>query len=142
MTALSARTRLCGWKTLNNAISSKHATVHREVAANHKSTHSRVLLSQHIRLVGEIRLVLAAIDKNEASEAAVVAVTLVHGVCPSASSTETCGQLQLATRILRKPNEKNSRLGCDFKVKLRLSFDHTPSPRGVVHSKPDKVTLG
>lgn len=95
VTALTAGARLCGRKTLNDAVASKHATIHREVAANHEGSHGSILLGQPIWFVGEIRLVLAAIDKNEASKATVIAVTLVHWVCPSTSSAKTLKVLHI-----------------------------------------------
>lgn len=89
MTALPAAVRLRGWEALNNAVAGKHATIDREVSAHHEGPHGRVFLSQEVRLVGEIRLVFTAVDENKASEATVITVTLVHGVRPSSTPTET-----------------------------------------------------
>ena len=91
--ALAATRRLLSGKALNNAVTSQHASVDRKVTAHHKSTHGCVLLGQNIRFICEIRLVLAAVDKDKAGVAAVVPVALVHRVCPSSTPAEACLQL-------------------------------------------------
>jgi len=50
-------------QSLNNPISRQHASVHRKVSADHERTHSCVLLSQTVALVGEIGLVLPSINE-------------------------------------------------------------------------------
>jgi hypothetical protein len=73
---------IVSWQALDDAVAGKHASIDREVSADHKSTHGCILLGQAAGFVCKIRLVLAAIDQNQASIAARVAVALVHGVHP------------------------------------------------------------
>ena len=80
--------RLVGGEALDDAVARQHAAVDAEVAADHEGAHGRVLLRQHVRLVGQIRLVLAAVDEHEARVASGVPVALVHGVHPSAAPAE------------------------------------------------------
>lgn len=77
-----------GRESLDNAIAGKHAAVDRKVAANHEGAHGGVFLSQQIRLVCQIGLVLASINQDKASKATGITVTLVRGVCPSSASAE------------------------------------------------------
>jgi len=50
-------------QSLNDTISCQHASIHRKISADHKCTHSCVLLSQSVALVSEISLVLPPIDE-------------------------------------------------------------------------------
>jgi len=79
---------LIGRQPLNDPVSGQHAPVDREVSAHHKGPHGGVLLSQHVRLVCEVRLILAAVHKNKAGVAVRVSVALVHGVPPTASTAK------------------------------------------------------
>jgi hypothetical protein len=64
-----AATALIRRQSLNNAIACQHTSIDRKVAAHHERPHSRVLLSQPIGLVGEIGLVLSAIDEYKTGKA-------------------------------------------------------------------------
>lgn len=86
--ALVATLGLGHRQPLNDAVAGQHATIHREVAAHHEGSHGSVLLRQEIRFVGEIGLILAAVDHNEARVAAVVTVTLVRRIRPPAAPAE------------------------------------------------------
>jgi hypothetical protein len=57
-------TALIGRQSLDDAITCQHASVHREVSANHKSPHGCVLLGQSIGFVREIGLVFSSIDQD------------------------------------------------------------------------------
>ena len=81
--------RLRNGQALNDAIASKHTTVDGKLAADHKSSHSGILLSQSIRLVGLIRLVLPAIDQDQAGEAGPATADLEHGIVPTTTLAET-----------------------------------------------------
>lgn len=96
MTTLAAAASVLSRQALDDAVAGQHASVDREVATDHKGTHGSVLLSKNVRLVGEIRLVLAAVDQDKTSVAAVVPVALVHGVCPSSTPAEACLKSWLA----------------------------------------------
>lgn len=85
---LPAAAGIRGRQTLDNAVTGKHATVDGEVAANHEGTHGGIFLSQEIRFVGKVRLVLAAIDENKTRVAAGVAIALVCRVYPPSSPAE------------------------------------------------------
>jgi hypothetical protein len=78
-----------GRETLDNAVPSKHASVHGEVAADHKGSHSGILLSQRIRLVCKIGLVLAAIDQDVACVPVHLAIQTVRRILPTAAAAET-----------------------------------------------------
>lgn len=80
--------RLAGRKALDDAIAGQHAAVDREVTTDHECTHGSVLLSQFVRLVRQVCLVLAAVDEHQARVACGVPVALVHGVHPSAAPAE------------------------------------------------------
>jgi hypothetical protein len=82
-------TALIGRQTLNNAITRQHTSIDREIAADHESPHSRVLLSQCIGFVAEIRLILPTIDKHDTCIAGGIRVHIVHGVLPASSTTQT-----------------------------------------------------
>lgn len=88
MTALSTPVRVRSRETLDNSVACKHAAVDRKVSAHHEGTHSRVLLGKEVRLIGEIRLVLPAVDENKTSVASWVSVTLVHWIRPSSTPAE------------------------------------------------------
>ena len=85
---------LVGGKTLDDAISGKHATILGKVPAYHEGTHGSVLLSKDVRLVREVRLVFAAVHKDVAGVPTMVTVTLVHGVSPSPAAAKTWGSRQ------------------------------------------------
>jgi len=97
VTTLAAAARVLSRQALDDAVAGQHASVDREVATDHKGTHGGVLLSKNVRLVGEIRLVLAAVDQDKTSVAAVVPVALVHGVCPSSASAKALEVLHVET---------------------------------------------
>lgn len=77
-----------GREPLDNTIAGKHAAVDGKVAANHERAHGCVLLSQQIRLIRQVGLVLASVDQDKASKAIRITVTLVRGVCPSSAPAE------------------------------------------------------
>lgn len=85
--ALPARA-LTRRQPLDHAVARQHASIDREVAADHERPHRRVLLRQPVGLVGEVGLVLAAVDQHEAGEPRGVAVRLVQGVSPSSTPTQ------------------------------------------------------
>lgn len=61
--ALAATAAIRGSReTLDDAVAGKHASVDREVAADHKSAHGGVFLGQNVGLVGQVGLILAAVD--------------------------------------------------------------------------------
>lgn len=80
---------LGGGQPLDDSVAGKHATVDGEVATHHEGTHGRVFLRQRIRFVGEVRLVLTAVDKNEARVATVITVALVRRIPPSSAAAKT-----------------------------------------------------
>jgi hypothetical protein len=122
MAALAAACCFLSWKALDNAIACQHTSVDREVAAYHESTHGSVLLGQNIGFVCEICLIFTAIDKDQASVAIVVPVTLVHGVCPSSTPAEAlevlhieaahCGVDAGGVHLMGKGGRSGSRCGC------------------------------
>lgn len=66
--ALAATARIGGsGQSLDDAVPGEHAAVDGEVAADHEGAHGGVFLGQDVRLVGEVRLILAAVDEDEAS---------------------------------------------------------------------------
>lgn len=75
-----------GRKTLHDAIAGEHSTIDREIPAHHEGPHGGVLLSQAVRFVCKICLVLAPIDQNQAGVATRVTVTFVCRVSPPSSS--------------------------------------------------------
>lgn len=77
-------------KALDDPVPGQHASIHREVPAHHKSAHSRVLLSQEIRRIGQIGLVLAAVHQHVASVPAGLAVALIGWIMPSSTPAQTC----------------------------------------------------
>lgn len=79
---------LGGWQPLYNAVAGEHTTIDGEVAADHKGAHGGVFLGQDIRFVGEVGLVLAAVDEDETREAAVVTVALVRRVYPTSAPAQ------------------------------------------------------
>lgn len=95
MAALAAACCFLGWKALDNAIACQHASIDREVAAYHESTHGSVLLGQNIGFVCEICLIFTAIDKDQARVAVMVSVALVHGVCPSSTPAKALKVLHI-----------------------------------------------
>lgn len=76
-------------ESLDHTIASEHTSVDGEVAANHESSHGSVLLSQSIRLVGLIGLVLPTIDQDETGVASMAAADLKHGIVPTTALTES-----------------------------------------------------
>lgn len=89
VTALAASAGvIAGRQSLDDPVAGEHASIDGKVTAHHEGTHGSVLLSQHIRLVCEVRLILTAVDQHEAGVATVTTVTLVHGVGPSSSPAE------------------------------------------------------
>ena len=52
-------------QSLNNAIACQHTSIHGKVPADHERPHCRILLSQSIGFVRQIRLVLSPIDENQ-----------------------------------------------------------------------------
>lgn len=84
-------TALVRRQTLNDTITCQHSSVDGEVAANHEGAHCCVLLSQTVRLVCEIGLVLPAINEYETGEAGGAAVSLVEGVSPPSAAAEAWG---------------------------------------------------
>lgn len=121
--ALAATCCFLSWKALDNAIACQHTSVNREVAAYHESTHSSILLGQDVGFVCEICLIFTAIDKDQASVAVVVPVTLVHGVCPSSTTAEALKVLHIeaahcdadagGVHLMGKGGRSGSRCGCD-----------------------------
>lgn len=73
---------------LYDTVADEHAAVDREVPANHEGPHGGVLLGQAVRLVGQIRLVLASIDQDQAGVAIGVPVNLVGRVLPPPSPAQ------------------------------------------------------
>ena len=100
MAALVAALGLPGRKPLNDAVAGQHAAIDGELPAHHEGSHSSILLSQDIRFVGKVRLVLAAIDQHEARVAAVVTVALVRRVRPSATTAEAWKEKPLVSPLL------------------------------------------
>ena len=89
-TALVAAITLIGLQPLDHSITNKHSAIDREVSANHKGTHGCILLGQMIRFVRIIRLVFAAIDEYQASEAArATLANLVRRVDPATTMAKT-----------------------------------------------------
>lgn len=63
--ALATATRISrGGQTLDDSVPREHAAIDRKVPADHECTHGGVLLSQCVRLIGQVSLILAAIDKD------------------------------------------------------------------------------
>lgn len=92
--ALSAAAAVRGSReTLDDAVAGKHASVDREVAADHEGAHGGVFLGQDVGLVGQIGLVLAAVDQYEAGVATGVLVAFVGGISPSSTAAEACGEV-------------------------------------------------
>jgi len=83
--AMSATTLIRG-KALNHTIASQHTSIHREVSAHHERPHSRILLSQPIGLVCQVRLVFPTIDEDQACEARGAPVRLVQGITPTSAT--------------------------------------------------------
>jgi hypothetical protein len=81
--------RISGWKALHDSIPGKHPTIDREVSAHHEGPHGCILLGKAVRFVGEIGLVLATVDQNQASVATVVTVAFVRRVLPPSSPAQT-----------------------------------------------------
>ena len=88
-TALSTALRLSSREALDNAIAGKHSTIDGKVAANHEGSHGCILLSQNVRFVGKIGLVLSTIHEYKACESGRVSIAFIRGVCPSSSSAKT-----------------------------------------------------
>lgn len=80
---------VCGREALHDTVPREHPSVGREILAHHERPHGGVLLRQGIRYVGEISLVLTAVDQDQAGEPARVTVALVRRILPPASSAET-----------------------------------------------------
>lgn len=76
-------------ESLDHTIASEHTSVDGEVAANHESSHGSVLLSQPIRLVGLIGLVLPTIDQDQTGVAGMAASDFKHGIVPTTAVTES-----------------------------------------------------
>jgi hypothetical protein len=89
-------TALIGRQPLDDAVARQHTSVDGKVAAHHEGTHRRVLLRQAVGFVGEIGLVLPAVDEHQTGEAGRVPVRLVQGVSPSSTPTQTCRALSVA----------------------------------------------
>lgn len=77
---------------MDDAVASEHAAVDGEVSADHKGTHSSVLLGKHSRLVREVSLVLATVDKDQTGVSAVVFIAFIGRVGPSAAAAEAWDQ--------------------------------------------------
>lgn len=75
-------------ETLDNAVAGEHAAVDREVSAHHEGTHGSILLGQYSGFVGQVSLVLATVDKNQACVSAVVFVAFVGRIGPPAATAE------------------------------------------------------
>jgi len=86
--SVSAAAVICR-QTLYNAITRQHTSVDREIAADHESPHSRVLLSQCVGFVAEIRLILPTIDEHNTGITGSIGVHIVHGILPASSTTQT-----------------------------------------------------
>lgn len=121
----SAASTLIGRKTLHDAVPCKHASIDREVSANHECSHGCILLCQSIGLIGEIGLVLSPIHEDEACETLGTLVSLVEWISPSSTSAKTCiFQLASGLRMIfslgtnfwqdrlrqRIPGDENSKL--------------------------------
>lgn len=81
-------------QALDDAIAGEHAAIDGKVAANHKGTHGCVFLGQAAGLVCEIRLILAAIDQDQAGVAIGAAVALIAGVMPPTAPAKACKKLR------------------------------------------------
>ena len=88
--SLVSATTLIGRQSLDNTVTCQHTSIDRKIAAHHEGTHSRILLSQPIGFVCEIRLVLPAIDQHQTGVARGASVGLIQGVSPTSTSTQTC----------------------------------------------------
>jgi hypothetical protein len=77
-----------GREALDNTISGQHASIHGKVAAHHKSTHGCVFLGENIRFIREVRLILAAVNQDQACESTRISVALVGGVRPSSTTAQ------------------------------------------------------
>jgi hypothetical protein len=75
---------LTGWETLDDAVSSQHATI--------EGTHSSVLLSQQIRCICKIRLIFPAVYEDMARVARRGFVDVVHRITPPSTQAETSDQ--------------------------------------------------
>lgn len=82
MTRFLAPGRLIGWKALDDPVARKHATIDRKVPANHEGSHGGILLSEMIRFVRQVGLVLAPINQDKARITTRISVTLVRRVSP------------------------------------------------------------
>lgn len=82
------------WQALDDAVAGQHATIHREVPADHEGAHRRVLACQLVRFVRQIRLVLPPVDQHQAGVPARVPEHVVGGLFPSAAVAEACGNLR------------------------------------------------
>lgn len=85
---LLASARVIGWKTLDDPVAGKHASVDRKIPANHKGPHGSVLLSKVVRFVRKVGLVLASINQDQARIATRISVTLVRRVSPPTTTAQ------------------------------------------------------
>lgn len=100
MATLVATLGLSGREPLDDAVTSQHTTIDRELTTHHEGSHGSILLSQDIRFVGQIRLVLATVDQHEACEAAGVAIARVRRIRPSAAPAEAWKEKPLVSPLL------------------------------------------
>lgn len=80
---------VCG-EALDDAIARQHAAVDAEVAAHHEGPHGGVLARQLICLVGQVGLILAAVDQYQAGVPGLLTVAFVGWGRPSTSLAEAC----------------------------------------------------
>lgn len=90
-------------QALDDPVAGKHAAIDREVPANHKGTHGRILLRQGVGLVLQISLVLPPIHQDEARVAIGIAVAFIRGVMPPTPPAEACKTSRLALVLVHYP---------------------------------------
>lgn len=86
--AVLAAARIVSRESLHDPVAGEHAAIDRKVPADHKGPHSRILLSQRIRGVSQICLVLASVHQHKAREATGVSVAFVRRIHPPTPPAE------------------------------------------------------
>lgn len=124
-------------KPLNNAVSGKHTTVDREVAAHHECTHGSVFLSQDIRLVGKVRLILTAIDKNKAGVPIGISIAFIGRIRPAAPAAQAYEDTRQYVCLFQQqlwrqqaPFDNSAKEHCTNGTSVKLSFKFQ-SPSGL-----------
>jgi hypothetical protein len=77
-----------GWEALHDAVTCQHAAIHGKVAAHHEGSHGSILLSECVRGVRQVRLVLASVNQDQACEPGRVSVALVGRIGPTTPAAE------------------------------------------------------